>query len=198
MSADRGSGEIFLLTGNLGKLKEIKRWLDPLGIEVKIMKKEFVEVQADTLEEVIHFGVGHLVESEGVDVPFIKDDSGLFIRALEEFPGVYSSYVQRTVGNQGILRLMEGIEDRRARFRTVIGLYLPSRGLSIFTGECHGTITKEIRGKQGFGYDPIFVPDGEERTFAEMSIEEKNSMSHRVLALTRFLDHFPNQGTKNK
>jgi XTP/dITP diphosphohydrolase len=180
--------EIYLLTGNLGKLKEIKRWLDPLGIEVKLLKNEFVETQVDTLEEVVHFGVDHLVEKEGIDVPFIKDDSGLFIQSLNGFPGVYSSYIQRTIGNEGVMRLMEGKEDRRATFRTVIGLYLPGKGLSMFTGECHGTITEETRGKQGFGYDPIFIPLGEERTFAEMSVEEKNSISHRILAIRRLVE----------
>jgi XTP/dITP diphosphohydrolase len=180
--------EIHLVTGNLGKLKEIKRWLDPLQIEVKLLKKDFVETQVDTLEEVIHFGVDHLVRKEGAEIPFIKDDSGLFIEALNGFPGVYSSYVQRTVGNDGVLRLMVGKDDRRATFRTVIGLYLPGRGLSMFKGECHGTITIEPRGKLGFGYDPIFIPNGEERTFAEMSVEEKNSISHRIMAIRRLVE----------
>jgi XTP/dITP diphosphohydrolase len=194
MKTEKRWSEIYLLTGNLGKLKEIRRWMDPLGIEVKLLKGDFIETQVDTLEEVIHFGVEHLVEKEGIDVPFIKDDSGLFIEALNGFPGVYSSYFHRTVGNDGILRLMSGKEDRSAVFKTVIGLHLPGKGLSMFTGECHGTITKDIRGKQGFGYDPIFIPDGERRTFAEMSVEEKNSISHRIMAIRRLVDFISRDG----
>ncbi|MGA1847748.1 MAG: RdgB/HAM1 family non-canonical purine NTP pyrophosphatase, partial [Thermoplasmatota archaeon] len=164
-------------------------------IEVKLLKRDFVETQVDTLEEVIHFGVDHLVEKGEVDAPFIKDDSGLFVNGLNGFPGVYSSYVQRTVGNGGIIRLMEGMDDRRATFRTVIGLHIPGSGLSMFTGECHGNLTSEERGKQGFGYDPIFVPQGEDRTFAEMSVEEKNSISHRIMAIRRLVDFISRDGS---
>jgi XTP/dITP diphosphohydrolase len=120
---------------------------------------------------------------EKIEEPFIKDDSGLFIDALKGFPGVYSSYVQKSIGNEGILRLMDGVENRAAYFRTVIGLFIPEKGISLFSGECRGSISSEIRGKQGFGYDPIFIPDGEDRTFAEMSLEEKNNISHRIRAI---------------
>ncbi|MGA1792980.1 MAG: XTP/dITP diphosphatase [Thermoplasmatota archaeon] len=179
---------IKLLTGNTGKLKEIKRWLEPMGIEVTLLDREFIETQTDSLDEVILNGM-EIMEKEGsIEGAFIKDDSGLFIDALSGFPGVYSSYVHRSIGNKGILKLMEGRTDREASFRTVIGLYLPGEGISLFRGECKGTLALEERGKQGFGYDPIFVPGGEDRTFAEMSVEEKNSISHRIMAIKGLVD----------
>jgi XTP/dITP diphosphohydrolase len=182
------SKRIDLLTGNTGKLKEIKKWLEPLGTQVVLLDKEFIEVQAGSLEEVIFQGMELIQMEEKIEEPFIKDDSGLFIDALNGFPGVYSSYVQKSIGNEGILRLLEGTENRTAYFRTVIGLFVPGKGISLFSGECRGNISEEIRGKQGFGYDPIFIPDGETRTFAEMSLEEKNSISHRIRAIKGLVD----------
>jgi XTP/dITP diphosphohydrolase len=175
--------KINLLTGNTGKLKEIKKWLDPLGIEVTLLKKDFMEIQVGSLEEVIYQGMKLMEKEEEIIEPFIKDDSGLFIDSLHGFPGVYSSYIHSSIGNNGILRLMDGSDDRSARFRTVIGLMIPGKGVSMFIGECEGTISRKERGKQGFGYDPIFIPDGEDRTFAEMSVEEKNKISHRIKAI---------------
>ncbi|MGA1820621.1 MAG: XTP/dITP diphosphatase [Thermoplasmatota archaeon] len=179
----KGTENMKLITGNTGKLKEIRRWLEPLGIEVTLLDREFVETQSDSLDEVILNGMEILEKEGGIEGAFIKDDSGLFIDSLSGFPGVYSSYVHRSIGNRGILKLMEGRTDRRASFRTAIGLYLPGEGVSLFRGECKGVLSLEERGKQGFGYDPIFVPEGEERTFAEMSVEEKNSISHRIRAI---------------
>jgi XTP/dITP diphosphohydrolase len=180
--------KINLLTGNTGKLKEIKRWLEPLGIEVTLLDKEFIETQVGSLEEVIFQGMEIIKEKEDIQEPFIKDDSGLFIDDLNGFPGVYSSYFQGTVGNDGILKLMEGRKNRTARFKTVIGLMIPGKGVSMFSGECVGTISDEIRGKQGFGYDPIFIPEGEDRTFAEMSLEDKNKISHRIRAIKGLIE----------
>jgi len=184
----KGTESIRLLTGNTGKLKEIKRWLDPMGIEVMLLDKEFIETQADSLDEVILNGMEIMEKEGGIEGAFIKDDSGLFIDALSGFPGVYSSYVHRTLGNKGILKMMEGKTDRRASFRTLIGLYLPGEGVSLFRGECRGTLSTDERGKQGFGYDPIFIPEGEDRTFAEMSLQEKNSLSHRIKAIKGLVD----------
>ncbi len=182
-------GKLYLITGNPGKLKEIKNRLDVLDIELSTLEEDFVEVQADTLEEVVFFGIEHLVRRRGVDRPFIKDDSGLFIDALDGFPGVYSAYVQKTIGNDGILRLMKGIEERTATFKTVMGLHVPGEGVSLFRGEIRGEITLEKRGFFGFGYDPIFVPEGAEKTFAEMTLEEKNMDSHRIRATMKLVDH---------
>jgi XTP/dITP diphosphohydrolase len=118
---------------------------------------------------------------------FIVEDSGIFIEPLDGFPGVYSAYVLRTVGNPGILRLLGDRKDRGAVFRSCFGHFDHSRGPMVVTGECRGTISFEERGSGGFGYDPIFIPEGDERTFAEMQIEDKNLVSHRGKALKALL-----------
>jgi XTP/dITP diphosphohydrolase len=120
---------------------------------------------------------------------FIIEDSGLFIDPLGGFPGVYSSYILKTLGNPGILRLLGDRKDRDAVFRSCFGHFSTHRGPALIKGECKGRIAFEQRGKEGFGFDPIFIPDGEERTFAEMSVEEKNSISHRGRALEALYNH---------
>jgi XTP/dITP diphosphohydrolase len=114
------------------------------------------------------------------------DDSGLFINALKGFPGVYSAYGQKTVGNKGILKLMDGVEDRTAVFKCCIGCMIGEERI-IVTGTCHGYILFEEKGDGGFGYDPIFTPDGD-RSFAEIPVEEKNAISHRGNATKLLID----------
>lgn len=121
------------------------------------------------------------------------DDTGLEIEALQGEPGVYSA---RYAGEHcsfednmnKVLSRMEGIANRKARFRTVIAL-VEEGVLRIFEGDIMGRIVAEKRGEEGFGYDPIFQPDGFDRTFAEMSIAEKNRISHRTRAIQGLLDH---------
>ncbi|RRN77485.1 RdgB/HAM1 family non-canonical purine NTP pyrophosphatase, partial [Pseudoxanthomonas sp. SGD-10] len=118
------------------------------------------------------------------------DDTGLEIEALNNEPGVYSA---RYAGGRDseknidlVLERLRGIEKRNARFRTVISLILDGQEI-LFEGIVNGTITSERRGNAGFGYDPIFIPDGYDRTFAEMSLEEKNQISHRAKAMEKLL-----------
>jgi XTP/dITP diphosphohydrolase len=117
---------------------------------------------------------------------FIVDDTGLFIDALKGFPGVWSAYAQKTIGNKGILKLMEGVEDRGAEFRCCIGCDLNGER-TVVTGVCRGYITDSERGTDGFGFDPIFSPDGK-LTFAEMPIDEKNGISHRGNAVRLLIE----------
>lgn len=114
--------------------------------------------------------------------PLIVDDTGFFIDALGGFPGPCAAYVQDTIGNEGILRLMEGVADRSAHFETVIA-FADEDGIRTFQGVLHGAIV-EPRGEKGFGYDPIFACAG--RTLAEMPLSEKNRISHRARALEAF------------
>jgi XTP/dITP diphosphohydrolase len=172
---------IHFITSNKGKFKEVESVLSPLGHDIYQMKIEYPEVQADTLEEVIFFGLDYLQEE--VQGSFLIEDSGLFIEPLGGFPGVYSAYIQRTIGNPGILKLMGDLKDRDAVFKSCFGLYSSHGKPKVVTGECKGTISYEMKGESGFGYDPIFIPEGHERTFAQMSVDEKNSLSHRGRAL---------------
>lgn len=124
-------------------------------------------------------------------LPVFADDSGLEIEALNGEPGVdtahYSGTRDAVANNVKVLRLLENVDLRNAKFRTVIA-FVTSAGEWTFEGEVKGTITTEMRGENGFGYDPVFIPEGENRTFGEMSLEEKGKMSHRIRALKKFVD----------
>jgi XTP/dITP diphosphohydrolase len=148
---------------------------EDLGIEMEHAKIPYDEVQTSELEEVVRKGMDALRATGLKD--FIIDDSGMFVDALKGFPGVYSAYVQKTIGNDGVLTLMEGIDDRKAVFKCCIGCDIDGETI-IVTGECPGIILNESRGTEGFGYDPIFSPDGKS-SFAEIPLSEKNGISHR-------------------
>ena len=175
-----------LITHNRHKYEEMRKIVP--GLEM--LELEYPEIQADSLEKVVDFSLEYLVGF--VEGNFIIDDSGLFIEALNGFPGVYSAYVFDTIGNRGILRIMEGMENRRAYFKTVIGIRFNDVNYKL-VGICHGTIAHEERGTEGFGYDPIFIPEGYDMTFGEMSREQKNRISHRGKAtrkLAAFMERF--------
>jgi len=176
-----GLSKIHFITSNQGKFKEAKAQIEPLGYELVQENIDYPEVQADTLDEVTMFGMDHL--SEVVRGDFLIEDSGLFIGPLEGFPGVYSAYVMKTVGNPGILKLMGDRDERDAVFRSCFGYFSTSKGTTVVSGECKGTISRQERGSGGFGYDPIFIPEGHKRTFAEMPVDEKNGISHRGRAM---------------
>ena len=117
------------------------------------------------------------------------DDSGLLVDALGGFPGVYSSYVYKRLGCAGILKLLEGAANRAATFETVF-LHRTGGMHEVFHGTCRGAIADREKGPGGFGFDPIFIPEGASQTFAEMSLTEKNAYSHRGRAvdeLVRYL-----------
>ncbi|MGE0015379.1 MAG: RdgB/HAM1 family non-canonical purine NTP pyrophosphatase [Candidatus Methanomethylophilaceae archaeon] len=164
-----------VITSNPGKVAEYQNEFGYLGLEMVHYPFPYDEVQTSDLGEVVSKGM-EAIRSKGIS-DFVIDDTGLFIDSLKGFPGVWSAYVQKTIGNQGILRLMEGEEDRGAEFRTCIGCDIGGETI-VVTGVCRGKITTEERGTGGFGYDPIFTHDGR-RTFSELSLEEKNAVSHR-------------------
>lgn len=174
-----------VVTSNEGKAREFAAALAGLPWRVERVAMEYQEVQADTLEDVAVDSAISLIALGSVAPPFVLEDAGLFIDALDGFPGVYSAYVYRTVGCEGILRLMEGRQDRDARFESRLALVLPDGSVEVLAGTCEGTVPLEARGSEGFGFDPVFVPRGETRTFAEMGLEEKEGHSHRGRALAR-------------
>ncbi len=177
-----------VITSNPGKVAEYQKAFDELGIEMEHYRLPYDEVQTFDLEEVVNKGMDEII-AKGVR-NFIVDDTGLFIDALKGFPGVWSAFVQKTIGNDGILKLMDGIEDRGAEFRCCIGCDIDGKRI-IVTGVCRGFITESAKGTDGFGYDPIFSPDGE-LTFAEMSVDDKNKISHRGNAFRLLIDAIKN------
>lgn len=179
-----------VITSNPGKVKEYQRELSGFGIEMEHLRHPYDEVQTSDLEEVVRKGMDAIV-ADGVR-DFIIDDSGLFIDALKGFPGVWSAYAQRTIGNPGILRLMDGVGSRGAEFRCCIGCDIAGKRI-VVTGVCRGTITTEERGTEGFGFDPVFSYDGR-RTFAEMPMDEKNAVSHRGNAVRLLVEALRDEG----
>jgi XTP/dITP diphosphohydrolase len=178
---------ITFVTTNPGKFREVSAKLAPLGVRLTRRDRAYPEVQADRLEDVVRFAAGVLTRE--VPGEFLIDDSGLFVDALGGFPGVYSSYVYRAIGLRGVLRLMRGERRRGARFETVFLLGGRGRTPRVFRGRCEGTIASAARGRGGFGFDPIFVPRGGRRTFGEMSLAEKNAVSHRARAAEGLARH---------
>ena len=125
-----------------------------------------------------------------IENPVIVEDAGLFIRALEWFPETYSSYVQSTLGNEGILKLMKNVQDRYAEFRSVVGFATPKTEPEIFLGVVGGHIVHHEKGKEGFAYDPLFKPECYDQTFGELTLEQKNEISHRRRSLERFANWY--------
>jgi len=173
----------YFVTSNKGKFVEAQ------AIFGDLVQRDigYTEIQADTLEEVALYGMKEVVAR--LQGPVMLEDAGLFVEALQGFPGVYSAYVQKTIGNAGILRLMEEQENRSAYFKSVVAYIQPGMETVMFSGEVHGQIGFEARGKKGFGYDPIFYVG--EVSMAEMGLEEKNQISHRagsMRTLKKWLD----------
>ncbi|HET6874825.1 MAG TPA: RdgB/HAM1 family non-canonical purine NTP pyrophosphatase [Acidimicrobiales bacterium] len=172
-----------LATANRDKAAEIEAILGPgVGLVPRPDSVGDVDETGETLEENARLKAKALVDATGR--PAIADDTGLEVRALDGRPGVYSA---RFAGPDAtyadnvalLLREMNGVADRRARFRTVALALWPDGREVVAEGAVEGTIVQEARGTNGFGYDPVFEPDGTGRTFAEMSVDEKNAVSHR-------------------
>lgn len=173
---------VYFVTGNKGKLEEVRSLAKQYGIRVEQLNTKKVEIQSDDIEEIALYAARQVFNQIGQSKTIVVEDAGLFIEALRGFPGPYSSYVYKTIGLNGILKLMDGVEDRRAYFKAVVVLESPEFGEEVFEGRVYGRIAFEPRGAKGFGFDPIFIPDGYEKTFAEMDTEQKNELSHRAKA----------------
>lgn len=172
---------IRFVTSNRHKFEEVKALALSFGIDVEWEDMQYEEIQGDSTEEVSFDSCVKL--KDRIKGDFFMEDTGLFIDALNGFPGVYSSYVQKTVGNEGILKLLKGL-GRSAKFRTVATACVGG-DIRQYIGELSGTIVDQVRGSGGFGYDPIFLPDGSEETLAEMDVEHKNRISHRFHAIEK-------------
>jgi XTP/dITP diphosphohydrolase len=178
---------VFFVTGNFHKFNEVRSVLNPMGIAVGMLRVKGKEVQSDNINEIAQDSA--IVAFNQCHIPLIVEDAGLFIDALEGFPGPYSAYVYKTIQNRGILKLMEAIQNRKATFCSAIVYCSQETGPLLFEGKTEGEITFAERignGNSGFGFDPIFQPARSEKTFAEMFLEEKNTVSHRAKAVSKF------------
>ena len=185
MTIMTGGSEILFVSANAHKLEEANLALAQYGLRLKMARIEKVEIQADGLDAIASYAARLAAERSGKAV--VCEDSGLFIRALGGFPGPYSSYSFKTLGCNGILKLMEGVADRRGCFQSAVSFCEPGKAPITFIGTTEGSISEAPRGSAGFGFDPIFVPAaGDGRTFAQMEIAEKGRLSHRGEAFRRY------------
>jgi XTP/dITP diphosphohydrolase len=187
---------VFFATGNINKFNEARSILSRYGFVVGMLRSKGDEVQSESLKEIAEKSVINAYKR--CHLPIFVEDAGLFIDALSGFPGPYAAYVYHTIHNSGILKLMENQPDRKAKFQSVIAYcddQAPCEPIC-FEGESQGEITtaeRKEQGKSGFGFDPIFQPAKSAKTFAEMSIEEKNGYSHRALAIQKFAKWYAKQ-----
>ncbi len=168
------------VSNNINKYEEVKRILGAYNIDIRFRSLRLVEIQEDEIELIAKYKTDQAFDIIKDEV--IVEDDGLFINVLNGFPGVYSSYIYKSIGNDGILKLMNGLDDRSTRFISIIGY---SNGLTrLFKGIVNGTISYNKRGN-GWGFDPIFIPQGYELTYGE--ITNKDEVSHRAIALRKFV-----------
>ena len=181
-------------TNNKHKLQEVR---DIVGDRVEVLSLADIDCYddipetADTLQGNALIKARHIYEKYGLDC--FADDTGLEVEALDGAPGVYSA---RYAGEgcsfadnvNKLLKAMKGQSNRKARFRTVICL-IENGKKNYFEGIVNGTIVEKGSGNMGFGYDPIFVPDGYDISFAEMPLDEKNKISHRGLATQKLVEY---------
>lgn len=179
---------VFFATHNIHKFNEARAVLAEFNISVGMLKIKNNEIQSDSLKEIAKKSAFELFRQYGL--PILVEDSGLFVEALNGFPGPYAAYVYKTIGNKGVITLMENIENRKAVFKSAIAYCNSERYTpNIFEGEAIGEIVmEELQGRSihGFGFDPVFHPEDNSKLFSEMSIAEKNLLSHRAIALRKF------------
>ena len=154
--------KITYVTGNWAKIDSARQILEPLGYTVDNIKMETPEIQADDVSEVAKYSAKWAAEELGV--PVLKNDSGLFVNSLKGFPGVYTHYVDDTLGVDGLLKLMDGIEDRSAYFKESIAYCEPGGEPIVFEGFTKGRIDVKKSGTYGWSWDFVFIPDGENQT----------------------------------
>lgn len=190
--------DIVFATNNRHKLEEVRAIV---GHVFNVLSLADIGCNEDIAETAQTFEGNALIKARYVHEKYrydcFADDSGLEVQALENAPGVFSaryagepSDSQKNVAK--LLREMEGIENRKARFRTCIALIYGGKE-SMFEGSIQGIIIKSQRGHNGFGYDPLFVPIGYDMTFAEMPAEEKNKISHRAIATKKLIEYLLNK-----
>lgn len=188
------SRSVAFATSNQGKVREARAVLAPLGIEVVPFDGKGVEIQAETVREVAAYSARAAAGKYGIAL--FVEDAGLFVESLGGFPGPSSSYVFRTIGIGGLLRLLESGASRRARFMSAVAYCEPGGEPSVFEGIVRGRISASARGRNGFGFDPVFVPSRGRRSFGELTLGEKCAVSHRGEALRKFAEWYlrPSRG----
>ena len=170
--------DLLFVSSNIHKFREVKKILNSFQINIQFFKLNLEEIQSNSIKEIAIKKAQDAFSK--CKKPLIIEDDGLHIDSLYGFPGPYSSYVQKTIGNQGIINLMKA--DRSAKFVSNI-TYCDKYCFKSFEGKLFGTISKSEKGN-GWGFDPIFIPKNQKQTFGELT--DKNNISHRYKALKKF------------
>ena len=193
-----------LASGNKGKLREFREILEPMGIEIVSQREAGFDLDVaetgETFEENAFLKASAVCAASGL--PAVADDSGLCVKALDGAPGVHSARFgggKAWTDEQKYLYLLEklaGVTDRKARFVSCICCVFPSGDVLRARGECPGRILEAPVGSGGFGYDPVFCPEGYEGSFASLGEEQKNQISHRARALAAFRKELENHADR--
>jgi len=176
--------KIFLITCNKGKVKEFKQILEP-KVQVEQLAIDYPELRADDPQEIAELAAKQLAEI--VKKPIVVEDSGLFIEASNGIPGTNSAYIHKRIGLKGILKLMKGVKNRKAEYKSAIGYCEPGKEPISFLGTEKVSISGKIRGNKGFGHDPITIPEKKRKTYGELGDHEKKFRKKAILKLIKFL-----------
>ena len=195
-SYDNKTADVIFASSNMNKYFEAEKILAGFGIKPLHYLLDLLEIQDDSLSKIAEqkavfaYNESRLMKSVGAPKPsaVIVEDDGLFIDSLSGFPGPFSSYAFKTLGNNGILKLVGN--NRNAQFRAVIAYCDSNKKPKLFESSIAGTISENIQGN-GWGYEPIFVPENQNKTYAEL--DNKNKLSHRYEALKKFANWFNNK-----
>ncbi len=176
--------KITFVTGSKAKVREAEKILN---IPLEIKSIDLDEIQELDLEKIAVHKINQAYEL--VRKPVIVDDVSVEIDAWKGFPGPLIKWMLKNENDSAklLLKMLKGEKNRKAKARLAIGFH-DGKKAHVFYGEVNGKIAEEIRGENGFGWDPVFIPDGEEKTYAQMSIDEKNKVSHRRKALDKLSD----------
>ena len=182
--------KIYFVTSNKNKFQEISDLFSIENLKYTLVQEDIktIEIQAFNIREIALFKLNSIKGQ--IDGSYFIEDAGFFVDIpLNGFPGVYSSYVMKTIGNEGILKLIDDYENTQAHFTSVIALYFkPFNKSFCFEGNVYGKVSEIMRGMRGFGFDPIFLPNVmPNKTFAELTTKEKNKISHRGQAWSKFI-----------
>lgn len=177
--------KIFFATHNPGKVKEFKQILSGVA-ELEQVDYDYPELRSDDPLEIVSEAVEKLAEK--YKKPMVAEDSGIFIKALDDFPGTCSAYVHKRIGLKGLLKLLEGVKDRSCEYRSAVGYCEPGKKPVAFLGKEKGTIAESEKGSNGFGHDPIFIPEGSSKTYGEMDDVEQVKKFRRN-AVLKLVEH---------
>lgn len=174
------------ITGNPSKAEQLSRHLQH---PISHLKLDIPEIQSLDLREVVEYKAKEAYRQ--IQSPVLVEDTSFVFKALGQLPGPLIRWFLTELNNEGLCRLLNSYEDRSAIARSCFGLY-DGKELKIFEGEMNGTIAMTPRGEKGFGWDPVFIPEGESKTWAEIDTEEQDKTSMRKIALRKLEDYLKN------